>query len=130
MSEVTNIPKKIKIDNYTYTFKYKLKNIYYSFRYKFRKTCNIILIISLEELKKYINKEQNIKYEIKSTNKAHQYKDNINTEEDNISKISNKNNENQINDEIELSQAFIFTNLDKHLDFIKLIWKIIIYIFL
>ena len=74
MSEPINIPNELKIENYTYTFKCKLKDNNYSFRCKYRKACNILIIIKLEELKKFINKEINIQYEITSTNKNHKCK--------------------------------------------------------
>ncbi len=74
MPEPINIPNELKIENDSNTFKCKLKDNNYSFRCKYRKACNILIIIKLEELKKFINKEINIQYEITSTNKNHKCK--------------------------------------------------------
>ena len=96
-----------------------MKENNYSFRCKYRKAYNILIKIKLEELKKYINKEKNVQYEIISTNKFHNCKCILQNEEETNSVISIKKNENKINDDIELAQALIFTNIDKPFRFHK-----------
>ena len=59
MSKLINYPKEIKLGEYIHKYKCKLK-VGYSYRYKSIKHWNIIIIIELDEIKKYLNKEQNI----------------------------------------------------------------------
>ncbi len=50
-----NIPNKLEIKNYTYSFNDQLKNGYYIYKCKFRDICKIIIRIDIEKIKKYLD---------------------------------------------------------------------------
>ena len=64
-------PRSIKIENYYYSFKDTLvKDI--SYRCKHRRKCHVVIKISKEELKSYLEDNRyKIKYSITSTQKSH-----------------------------------------------------------
>ena len=124
MSELINIPNEIKLDEYTYKYKCKLKDGY-SYRCRNRKHCNIIIKIELGEIKRYLNKEQNIKYTITSTKKTHECSldNNSDNQENNghhkLNEYTNINKNDKKEDNLELAKTLMFSNLDKPLSFHK-----------
>lgn len=101
-------PRSITIDNFNYSFKDKLINSF-SYGCQHRRKCNILLKITKEELKQYVeNNNHKIKYTITSTLKEHIC----------IKKESSENIEhNKLNinkhDNIEFINSLIFANIEK-----------------
>ena len=124
MSEIINIPNEITLDEYTYKYKCKLKDGY-SYRCRNRKHCSIIIKIELDEIKRYLKKEHNIKYIITSTKKNHECSLGNNSENQENNKPKKFNDDSNINkndkkgDNLELAKTLMFSNLDKPLSFHK-----------
>ena len=116
-SNIINIPNEIKLDKYIYTYKCKLKEDYYSFRCKYRTKCSILIKINLKEIKKYLNKESNIIYNITSTMKEHSCQPEIVKEKE--SSNENEINTNDLFSNKEFAEKLIFANLDKPFSFHK-----------
>ena len=101
-------PRSITIDNFKYSFKDKLINAY-SYHCQHRRKCNILLKITEEELKQYVeNNNHKIKFTITSTLKEHicikkESSENIDNKELNINK----------NDNIEFINSLFFANIEK-----------------
>ena len=116
MSEINEFipPRSITLDNFKYSFKDKLINTF-SYRCKLLRKCNILLKISEEELKKYVeNNNYKIKYTITSTLKEH-----ICIKKENEDKFENNNsNENKL-ENIEFINSLIYVNIEKSYSFHK-----------
>ena len=111
MNEIFIPPRSIDLGDFIYSYKDKLTNGYYTYRCKFRKSCNIVIKTSINELKKYLGNNTDINYEITSKIKEHTCKNEINK------KLENNNKQAKINDEKELIKSLIFNNLEKNLSF-------------
>ena len=90
-------PRNIEINENIYSYKDVLINDFFTYRCKNRRQCGLVIKIKKEELLKYYkdNKKANIEYEITSSIKTHQCKNNkkqedINTENNNIKILNDK----------------------------------------
>lgn len=64
------ILRHLQIDDYIYTYKDELINSNYNYRCKFHQACKFIIIVNIEEIKKYIkDNKYKIKYEISGNKK-------------------------------------------------------------
>ena len=115
------VPSHIKISNHIYSFKDELVNQYYSYRCKYISNFKIIIKMSKEELKKYLdNEEYEIKYEITGTQKYHMYdkkQENINKDDigKEVKKIDKIQSIKKYKDSI---KTLIFTNYINQYHFI------------
>ena len=77
---MNEIPRKIILDGYTYTYKDELINNFHSFRWKFRTSCRVTIKIDINNIIKINNKENlgHIDYYITSSEKEYKCQ-NINT---------------------------------------------------
>ena len=67
-----NIPRKLFLEEFEYTYKDELVNNYYTYRCSHRYDCKVVLKIHLDELINYNKNNKNeIKYVITSTQKSH-----------------------------------------------------------
>ena len=89
--------------------------------------CNILIKIKLEELKKYINKDKNVQYEITSTNIIHKCKCNLQSDEKSNSLIPVKKMKIKLMMIQNLLKLLFLQIQINHSDFIKQIQKTIIY---
>ena len=111
-----NIPRKLFLDDYEYTYKDELVNDYYTYRCTHKYDCKVVLKIHLDELINYNkNNKKEIKYIITSSKKIHTCKS--------IKNDNNKNDEeefvlaNNIKKNKDLIYAIILKNLNKPLSF-------------
>lgn len=111
---MNEIPKSIILDNYNYSLKNELIDNFVSYRCKYRTTCKMIIKINKENLRKYLDPENQdkIAYIITSSVKNHNCKNNNN---ENEKKPLKENND--VIKQKELGINLINNNLTKPLSF-------------